>query len=239
MKQKVILIGTLILILSLVSPIYAESNKMKVLKGVYDVAKDFIKSDSAVFFQSSAAYVPKNYSLNSIGNYSQNQGLNSIFPENSYNSTTPYSLGANSNYYPVSASSFQKDSVLMNSPGYTIEPESNLLQPTGEIFLINARKEDVYIILSEFCSDQGWSVNKITEHSGYDDYSKTPNYYKISFTRYGSYGTKDRHLVVTISQLSNGTSMKTYSSTFLVREHISKLLSHLNTYYATQVSNFQ
>ncbi|MEW5820830.1 MAG: hypothetical protein AB1782_11625 [Cyanobacteriota bacterium] len=239
MKNKLLLTLTLVMLVSATSPTYAESKKTKILKGVYNIAKDFIKSDSAIFFQSSGALIPKNNDLS--GSFGQK---NSFSPATfgSLNTTsyaTPYQVSQGS-YYPVANEYFTPDAQLMTSQGFNIEPNNEIFQPRGEIFLVNADKNDVQVILSELCAEKGWSISKNNNSSySYENHITIPDSYVLTFYRYGGYGNNKRHLILTINQYPNGTSFKVYSSAFLVKEYLKELLTHFNSFYATQVSQFR
>lgn len=245
MKKTSIILLLLVVLLSQSHPVKAESTKMKILKGVYDVAKDFIKSDSAVYFQGSAAYIPGKNSTGYLNNYTPGQSNNLYYQQpysgyqNNYYPVNSTSYTGSSSYYPVNTQNYLQDEQLTTGQGFYIQPQSNVINPTGEIFLLNARKEDVHVILEEFCTHKGWGLKEIRNNASREVYDTIPDALQITFNRYGYSSHHSRNIVISIRQVNNGTVINTYSSAFLVKDQISELLSHFNTYYDTQVSNFQ
>jgi hypothetical protein len=219
-------------------PVQAESKKYKVLKGVYNVAKDFIASGSGVYFQ--GGYLPGN-GYGSLNNYTNQLNGTDILPYlNSSSNLYTGSVNGYGQYYPISGNQpVYQNNVLTSAQPFEIVPSQSNFNPTGEIFLANAHKTDVLILIKEFCSQKGWSLNKPGRYYGEDEYSMLPDAYKISFTRFNDYTTNHRHIVVNITQKPNGTSITAFSSAYLVREEIGDLIGFFNNYYNTRVSHFR
>lgn len=251
MTRTFIKVSLVILCLvSITLPSFAESRKDQILKGVYNMAKEFIKSGSGFNAQGSFSYNPsngnnQNYSLNQPNNnYYQSSNPYSQYSPNNQPSYNPYESYYNPsetmNYYPISDNNYSEDAMLSTAPRYNIQPKTSAIKPTGQILLLNARKEDVIVLLHELSSSKGWSfIGKDVDNFTWDNitlnnrHNYDYNFYKLTFERSG------RALVVSINQYSNGTEIKAYTSSFLVKDQLSEVLAYFTNYYQLQVSQFE
>lgn len=230
------------MVLLLLSPnqAQAESKKWKVLKGAYNIANNFLQSNSTVVAQGSFGYFP-----NRDGNNGGNGGgiLDRILPNRNnqnatYNYQQPMQAQAQryytpqpppSQYYPISNTQPQYQSQQFNGYPYQVAPQSQMVRPQGQVSILNGAAPDVITVLDTIAKNKGWNFRPIKLNNG------MKNAYQIS---YGctQYGKKSQFIV---NQQSSGTELIFLNSNFLNQNELSEIFAGLNQYYPINIGQFQ
>lgn len=231
----------LVIILGVSLPCYADTKTWEVLKGAYKLGQGFLQNNPTIQAQGSFSYVPQGksnsgqyYSPKVSSSYSPNYSSN-YQQSNGY--TPQYYQSQGSQYYPMGSGNVQQASNEYSYPKFNLEPKANTIKTTGQIFLTNAKKEDVITLLTEIQRNKSWRFGEYpkygsfyTNSSGYDA-SKIDLYY-LTFEN-------DRVFLITINQMSNGTVITAHSSAFLVKDQLGELVAYFNKYYSVQTSQFE